>query len=396
MISYEEALVIVSSTLVSPNIESIDLMDSLGRITAEVTRADRDYPPFNRSAMDGFAILTKEYRNEIPLRYDRELHAGEEITLTEDETIIKIMTGAPVPIGLDSVIKIEDTELTELDGKKYVTFRNPKTKLWDNIAKRGEDVRFDEIVLDKGVSIGVSELALLASLGKHRINVSRLPKVTILSTGNEIIPINQTPLNFQIRDSNSYTISAILKKYGIKSTNTRNIGDNKKELTDYIDKSKSSDILIISGGVSMGDMDLIPDILHSLGGKQIFHKVAIKPGKPIWFGSLGTTIVFALPGNPFSVQTCARIFLEPFLQKFLGQNPKKPLKLPIAFQRSKKTKLAEFVPVRLETKDKTHLIQVPYNGSGDIRCGLSSAGLAFFPETISQFEEGTIVDFYPW
>ncbi|BDA78671.1 molybdopterin molybdenumtransferase MoeA [Leptospira kobayashii] len=397
MISYSEGLAKILSFSKNHTFESIPLKLSDGRILAEEIRADRDYPPFNRSAMDGFAISSSEFSENKIYHYNRELPAGSNFLLEKGEEAIRIMTGAPVPLGLDVVIKIEDSLLSEDDrGNKQVSFSLKNVRPWQNIARKGEDLHKGDSILFPGHTLGTSEISILASLGKNLVSVVTLPKIQIISTGNEIVPIDRTPLDWQIRDSNSYTISSILSKYKIVPESVKNIPDEESLLTEAISKGLESDILILSGGVSMGSMDLVPSVLQKLGVELVFHKVGIKPGKPIWFGKRGNTIVFGMPGNPFSVQICSRIFLEPFLRASMGQKQIPAMRLPILGARNKKGSLTEFFPVRLETKDKTYLSAVSFNGSGDIRAGLSSNGLAVHPADSEQIQDGDWIEFLPW
>ncbi|TGN08503.1 molybdopterin molybdotransferase MoeA [Leptospira ilyithenensis] len=397
MISYSEGLAKILSYAKQFSFESVPLKLSNNRVLAEEVRADRDYPPFNRSAMDGFTISSSDYSENKIYHYRRELPAGSSFQLEKGEEAIRIMTGAPVPIGLDVVIKIEDSLLSEEDNNgKRVSFSLESVRPWQNIAKKGEDLHEGDTVLLPGHTLGTSEISMLASLGKSFVSVAVLPKVQIISTGNEILSIDQTPLDWQIRDSNSYTISSILSKYKIIPESVKNIPDEETLLTEAIAKGLESDILILSGGVSMGSLDLVPSILQKLGVGLVFHKVQIKPGKPIWFGKRGNTIVFGMPGNPFSVQTCSRIFLEPFLRASMGQKQNPVMRLPISGTRNKKGSFTEFFPVRLDTKDKTYLSTVPFNGSGDIRAGLFSDGLAVHPSDSVQIREGDWVEFLPW
>ncbi|EMY71148.1 molybdopterin molybdotransferase MoeA [Leptospira vanthielii] len=396
MISFSEALdKILSEVRIYPS-EIISLDQTLGRVLGEDITADRDYPPFHRSAMDGFALHSYDYTPNQIYPYHRELPAGMSIDLEPNEKAIRIMTGAPVPDGFDLVIKIEDATLTEFNGQKQVSFSLKEVKPWQNIAKQGEDVKNNQLVLPKGIQIGTSEFSLLASLGKDKVSVVKAPKVHIISTGNEVVPIHQSPLPFQIRDSNSYTIASILSKYKIQPESVTHVPDRDKELTEQIQKGLEADILILSGGVSMGSMDLVPSILLRLGVELLFHKTSIKPGKPIWFGKRKNTIVFGMPGNPFSVQTCSRIFLEPFLRKSYGQSQLPSYKLPYSTTKQKKGALTEFFPARLETTDKTYLTPLAFNGSGDIRAGIFSDGLAIFPSDLSQIQQGDMIEFLPW
>ncbi|TGK79145.1 molybdopterin molybdenumtransferase MoeA [Leptospira noumeaensis] len=398
MISYAAALEKILSEAKPYPKEIVTINEALGRVLAAEIFADRDYPPFHRSAMDGFAISSKDYAENQLYPYQRELSAGASLNLEPNEKTIRIMTGAPVPDGFDVVIKIEDTILSESNGQKQVTFSIKDVKPWQNIAKQGEDLKKGDLVLSIGLKIGTSEISVLASLGKEKLTVVKPPKIHIISTGNEVVPINTSPLPFQIRDSNSYTITSILSKYKIQPELVTHVPDSESEITNQIQQGLEADILILSGGVSMGSLDLVPSILQKLGVELIFHKTAIKPGKPIWFGKRKNTIVFGMPGNPFSVQTCSRIFLEPFLRKSFGQNQIPSYKLPYSTTKQKKGSLTEFFPVRLETtnNDKTYLSPLSFNGSGDVRAGVTSDGLAIFPTEVSSIQKDDLLEFLPW
>lgn len=396
MISFAEAINQITKEGKSFGIESISLSESYGRILAEEVKADRDYPPFHRSAMDGFAISSNDFIAHTPFPWERELHAGSTLTKQKEEQVIRIMTGSPVPEGFDAVIKVEDSILSKTDGKKMVSFSLESVSTWQNIAKQGEDAKKDDLLLPIGTSLQLSEISLLASLGKTNVFVFSAPKVNILSTGNEVVPIGVTPLPHQIRDSNSFTIATFLRKYQIKPNHISHVPDEENQMREEIKQGLCGDILILSGGVSMGEKDLVPSILKELGVETIFHKTAIKPGKPIWFGKKNNTFVFGLPGNPFSVQTCLRIFLEPFLRVCFSMPKETYLKFPLSQLKKKKHSLTEFFPVRFQTKEKTILEPISFNGSGDIKAGIFSDGIALFPSEKKQIDLEEGIEFLPW
>ncbi|TGM66393.1 molybdopterin molybdenumtransferase MoeA [Leptospira levettii] len=396
MISYSEAIDLILNESKSYGSELIPLNYALGRVLSEEIFADRDYPPFHRSAMDGFAISYNEYLKGKQFQYERELHAGFTLTKLPNESVIRIMTGAPVPEGFDVVIKIEDAILSERDGIRYVSFPMEQVLQWQNIAKQGEDANKGDSLLPIGTQLRLSEISLLASLGKSTVSVFSFPKVRIISTGNEVIPIHENPLPHQIRDSNSVTISTSLLKFGIIPDQITHVPDDQIQMENIVKHGLDCDILILSGGVSMGEKDLVPNILSKLGVKKIFHKTAIKPGKPIWFGKKENTIVFGLPGNPFSVQTCFRIFIDPYLRASLSLKRESSLKLPILGSKKKKHELTEFFPVQLVTTEKTYLVSIPFNGSGDIKAGRYSDGLGIFPSESKQLDSEQVIEFLPW
>ncbi|TGM52075.1 molybdopterin molybdenumtransferase MoeA [Leptospira biflexa] len=396
MISYTEALNLVLKETKSYGTEFIPLSQSMGRVLSENILADRDYPPFHRSAMDGFAISHKDYVKDLSYFYQRELHAGSTFTKLPGETVIRIMTGAPVPDGFDVVIKIEDAILSEKNGIKSVSFPMDGISPWQNIAKQGEDAIQNDSLLPIGTKLDISEVSLLASLGKFSVPVFSLPKVGIISTGNEVVPVDSSPLPHQIRDSNSYTIASSLFKFGIIPNFMIHVPDDEVKMKSIIKQGLDCDILILSGGVSMGEKDLVPDFLNKLGVTKIFHKIAIKPGKPVWFGKNETTLVFGLPGNPFSTQTCFRILIDPLLKSSFSQKIEQPLKFPSLTSKKKKHKLTEFYPVRFVTKEKTYLEPIEWNGSGDVKAARFSNGLAIFPSEKNQLEPEMMIQFLAW
>lgn len=247
MISFEKAIGLINQEAKTFGTESIPLQETYGRIVAESVLADRDYPPFNRSAMDGFAIVTKEFIPNKQYPYTRELHAGSTLTKLFEETVIRIMTGAPVPEGFDAVIKIEDALLTEEQNQKMVMFPIENISQWQNIAKRGEDALKSDPLFPVGTYLNLSEVSLLASLGKTTVSVFSPPNVKIISTGNEVVPFGVTPLPHQIRDSNSVTISTFLKKWNINPSQISIVPDDESMMKNAIKQSLDCDILILSG-----------------------------------------------------------------------------------------------------------------------------------------------------
>ncbi|MCR6638581.1 MAG: molybdopterin molybdotransferase MoeA [Sporocytophaga sp.] len=375
--------------------ETILLSESFDRILAEDVCADRDYPPFNRSAMDGYALKFNDIDRYKEFRLVGEMLAGEGIkSLKEEGTCIKIMTGAPVPEGADLVIRVEDSELK--DG--MVKFKSYPSRCWQNIAIRGEDAKSGEKVLQKSTIINASTSGLLASLGKNLVSVYSLPKVAIISTGNEIKSAGDIVLPHQIRDSNSYTIASFFQHYYIDIVSRQLVSDRKVDIKNVIKSLDEVDILILSGGVSMGDADFVPEVLSDCGVKEVFHKVQIKPGKPLWFGVRDNkTVVFALPGNPVSCQVAFKVFIEPFLRACFGLSPCQTIKLPLAGNRKKKSSFEEYFPCALGPfGSQTGLLPIKNNGSGDFTSVTRSFGLAMQPAEIEELKEGDFVEFIPW
>lgn len=379
--------------------EKITLEKCYGRVLAQDAVADRDYPPFNRSAMDGYAIVAKDFDAQKAYPVVGTVFAGDMHLVAHDLSrgqiaTIKIMTGAAVPAPFNTVIRREDA--TEAEGK--VAFSVTATNAWHNISRQGEDLQRGEKILLRGRLIDNATAGLLASLGLVRPQVARLPSVAIISTGNEIIPPAKKPNPVQIRNSNVFALQCQLAQRGISRVQQVHAADDQKKLRAAITKFSKVDILLLTGGVSAGDSDYVPEVLEKLKFKKIFHKVQMKPGKPLWFGRRGRTVVFAIPGNPFSAQVIFRILIEPYLRQCLGMHAAPPIALPLAGNRRKKDSLENFFPVKIETSTSSlpTLRPLPFNGSGDVRAALFSDGLVVHPAEQAELAAGSVVDFFPW
>ncbi|MBE7412719.1 MAG: molybdopterin molybdotransferase MoeA [Leptospiraceae bacterium] len=395
MIEIEKAKEIIQSQVFQLNSEILSIDEISGRVIAEDCFSDRNYPPFNRSAMDGFAVSSKHYSKGKKFKIVGTVQAGDLGDRVFSELgSVKIMTGARVPDNFDAVIKVEDSVVS----KEEVYFQLDSISSFHNIARKGEDIKKDSPVLEKGHLLNPVSISLLASIGKTKVRVFQPPKVSILSTGNEIVPINANPLPEQIRDSNSYTLTEFLKKFHITPIQREILPDIPEEISKSIEKSLNSEIIFITGGVSMGEFDYVPKILAEKNVDCLFHKIEVKPGKPFWFGvGQNKQIVFALPGNPFAVQVAFKIFIEPFLYKLFQSSEYLPLKIPFLGERRKKHNLTEFFPVKLNsTGIKTGLSLVEFHGSGDIIAAAKSDGIACHPKEKFDLRDGELLYFYSW
>jgi molybdopterin molybdotransferase len=389
MISFQEARSIILSKAHSFGVETVDLEDALGRVLAQDIYAPRDFPPFNRSAMDGIAINFRDLENGIRdfksvetifagNNYQNNLNIGD---------CYKIMTGAAVPDDANVVIKIEDVEVKET----HLHVLIDDFQIHQNIAKRGQDLEKNEIALKKGTFINAATTGLLASLGKAIIKVEQLPRVNIITTGNEVLDLDQQISPEHIYNSNSYVLKAFLKQNKIETKNCVHLQDDIVTLEESIKELLNTDILVITGGVSAGEADYIPQVLENLGLKKLFHKVAIKPGKPIWCGHTEKgALVFAVPGNPFSCLVTFKLFAEFYIKACLGFDAMQMQQLPINYDRNKKSSLDEFFPV--EIKDGL-IHKIDINGSGDIRLGFAANALAMQMVTQKEIKKGTLVPY---
>ena len=395
MVTLEDAHALILAQARDFGTEWVSLQDAVGRVLATDIYTDRDYPPFNRAAVDGYAFQKEDWDTGIrEFRCIEHIFAGEkpqkEIKSGE---CYKIMTGSAVPSPANVLIKIEDANTLE----DTITFNIENVSAFENIALKGEDRKAETLIISKNTSLDALIIGSLAVVGYKSVEVYSLPKVTVISTGNEVKPLGEPVSDVEIRDSNSYVLEAFLKRFGIILENKLLIPDDPVLLTEAIEKAlATSDILILSGGVSAGDADYVPGILKEQGVAEIFHKVNIKPGKPLWFGKHKSgTIVFGLPGNPFSVQVGYKLFIEPFLNACLHQDPINFYTVPLNKERVKKSRLNEFFPCILNKEDFS-ITPSKFNGSGDISAALFTNGIGFHPSSIQELPKYSKVRFIFW
>ncbi len=392
----KEAQDLILSCVSNADTERISINEAIGRVLAVDIKADRDYPPFNRSAMDGYAVKSSDFTDgkAVLTPVEKVLAGSVAKKMVVSGTCIKIMTGAPVPEGADAVIKVEECE--EQDGAvQMISFG---VQPWKNIARQGEDSIIGDLLISANSLLTAASISVLAVTGNPSVEVYKLPSVQVVSTGNEIVPVDSTILPHQIRDSNSYAIKALFNKYNIVPKANLHVVDDKIKLKEDLGNLMDNDILILSGGVSKGDADFIPEVLQELGVKKLFHRVKIKPGAPIWFGkNPNGGVVFALPGNPVAVQVAFKVFIEPYLRAHFGLKELQPHLLPLLVEKRKAAKVDQFFPVKYAVKDGiTGVVINRMNGSGDIAATLDSDGIALHPTVADELPEKTIVEFYPW
>lgn len=393
MISVAEAFKIAQENAFIPPIHEVDLMKSLGYILAENIVADRDFPPFNRVAMDGIGLNLKHIDLSTGIIIENSQFAGEpQKTLQNSTKCMEVMTGAILPLGCDTVIRYEDLENQEINHEKSVKITLPfsEISIGKNVHVQGSDRKAGDILLKKGLKISPAEIAVMASVGKVSVWVQGHPKVAIISTGDELVAIDTLPEPYQIRTSNAYMLAAALQQVGAE-TNTFHLTDDEEILYNQLEEIiKNHDILLLSGGVSAGKKDYVPAVLERLGVSKKFHKVAQKPGKPMWFGKTDDgKSIFALPGNPVSTFLC---FCKYVLPSIKGKMVKEEVILakPVIF----KPDLSYFVPV------KTHfetgkLMAIPFEGSGsaDFANLTDCDGFIELPANQQHFEAGQVFNF---
>ena len=342
-------------------VEQIELLDAAGRVLAEAIHADRDYPPFARSARDGFAVRSCDLPGE--LRVIGEVRAGEvfsgEVGAGE---AVEIMTGAPLPQGADQVVMVEHTRR---DSDRVVIERPGKAG--DNFNPRGVEGKAGERVLDGGRRIGYAEIALLAMVGRQCVSVYRQPRVAILSTGDEIVEAGVEPAEFQIRNSNVWSLAVQVQRAGGIAEMLPVARDNYESTRELIGRGLESDLLLLSGGVSAGKYDIVERVLADLGATFFFDRVLIQPGQPLVFGSVRGKFFFGLPGNPASTMVTFELFARAAIERLSGASaaslPLLRAKLTREFRH--KTGLTRFLPAHL-SEDGSKITPEPWHGSGDV------------------------------
>ncbi|MBE8720348.1 molybdopterin molybdotransferase MoeA [Sphingobacterium pedocola] len=372
--------------------EEVDLHEADNRFLAVDIVADRDYPPFNRAAMDGYAFRIEDWHDGIRTyevvevvyagaQHKQELKKGQ---------CYKIMTGAACPERINVIIKLEDA--IEVSGT--VSFTVDRVAEFQHIARQGEDVKQYEVVLYAPQRCNAQIISLLASLGVSRVSVYLLPSVSIVTTGSEVIQPDLPISPFQIRNSNQFLLRSLLKKWSIVPQLCTHVDDNVPSLQAVLREALKHNITIINGGVSVGDADYVPTVLGELGVKVLFHKVSIKPGKPILVGqTTGGGIVFALPGNPLSCLVTFTVFVEEYLYYCFQYSQRMIYKLPVLDSRRKKGELTEFFPVKIHPNGG--LCMLEYNGSGDITAALGADGFAIHPHEMAEIAQHSWTYFYP-
>ena len=370
MPSFHQALEIVREKLPAANprpaTEVVLLGEARGRVLAEDVLADRDYPPFHRSIRDGFAVRAADVAAPpVELRLRGEVRAGGHFTgEIKAGECVGIMTGAPLPAGADAVVMVEYTETR--GGRVHV---QRAVRASENVVQQGSEAPSGVSVLPKGRRLGAAELGLLATVGKARVPVFARPAVAILPTGDEVIPVDERPEWFQIRDSNTVTLAALVAAAGGVPRCLNIAPDRPEELRALIHEGLSLDLLLVTGGVSVGKYDFVEQVLGELGAKFYFQSVALRPGKPLVFGRVAGRFFFGLPGNPVSSYVTFTLFARPALAALGGADFEPPvfLKARLGGPLRQRTGLTAFLPACLKDSSGEAVVKlVDWQGSGDL------------------------------
>ena len=395
IISFDRALQIVLESVVQKDPEIVSIHDAAGRINYLDIVSDINIPSFDNSAMDGYAIHhtdTKGASSSMPVHMQivGEIQAGEkhDTALIKKNTAIRIMTGAPIPPGADSVIPVEYASEDEAANTVQI-FK--EMKLNENVRFAGEDITVGQIIIKNGERIDSAEIGLLAAINKKEVSVYKKPDVAIISTGNEIVEVGEEIITGQVRNTNAYSLASEVKKYNGAIRYVGIAKDELKSTRQIFIKAMDSDIIISTGGVSKGKYDLVKDVLADLGVEIVIEKVNMKPGRPIVFGKKGDKIFFGLPGNPVSTLVAFLEFVRPAMLKISGS---KKLKKPEIYgilddEIKKKESRKEFIRGHFYIQHNTiHVKSTGPQGSGILRSMSDANCLIIIPEQSSGGKAG--------
>jgi molybdopterin molybdotransferase len=402
MLTVEEALDLIEAAVRPLSAQRLTLTEALGLILAENIVSDSDSPPFDKALMDGFAIRAADQQQaEAQMRIVGELTAGQVPTRPVGlGEAMQIMTGAPIPDGADVVVRIEDATI---DGDS-VRLRGGPMSAGRNILRRGTAMRTGEVVMPAGRRLRAQELGLLAELGRGLVSVIPKPTVALLATGDELVAVDQVPGPGQIRNSNEAMLHGQVSQGGCVAVPLGIARDDERILEQKIREGLECDVLCLSGGVSMGKLDLVPSTLARCGVREVFHKVHMKPGKPVWFGVYDGSddrrrSIFGLPGNPVSSMVCCELFVQTAIRILSGQSPSRPVPISarLATAHSHHDDRPTFVPSYVESGlDGPRVTPVGWKGSADLRSTVDANAMTLFPPGTKNYTIGDVVDVYPW
>ncbi|MGA0735592.1 MAG: molybdopterin molybdotransferase MoeA [Steroidobacteraceae bacterium] len=399
MISPSQAEHLIEQQLTCLPIESLPLVQCVGAVLRENIYAERDHPPFDRVSMDGIAIDSAALaagRREFLIQGVQA--AGDApLTLSSSQHAIEIMTGAVLPQGCDAVVPVEQIRIAA--GRASIN-EGVKVVSRANVHSRGSDCLQGTALLQAGIRLGAPEIAIAAGAGMARIRVSAEPTISVISTGNELIEPGDPIEPHQIRRSNVYGIVAALRRRGLQRIADDHLPDDldllRRRLRVHLD---THDVVILSGGVSMGKFDLVPQALADLGVREVFHKVSQRPGKPMWFGIAPSgTAVFALPGNPVSTLVCLARYVVPGLYAAMGESTRMIEKIALSESVTVTAPLTYFMPVEISIDEwgRPWAAPRPTNGSGDYAALSGTDGFVELPAGPNEYPKGFVTRVYRW
>lgn len=399
MLTPAEADLLIGQHLQCLPIESLPLAQCAGAVLRENIYAERDQPPFDRVDMDGVALDSRAVSaGGRSFRIQAMQAAGDvPLTLNSDAQCIEVMTGAVLPAGCDCVVPVE--ELAVEDGEAALA-APARIEPWQHVRRRGSDTRQGTLLLSAGQRLRSPEIAIAASAGMARIRVSAQPMLAVISTGNELVEPGEPVAAHQVRRSNAYAIVSALREHGFQRVADDHLQDDADELRERLRfHLETHDVVVLTGGVSMGRFDLVPQVLEELGVRAIFHKVAQRPGKPLWFGIAPSgAAVFGLPGRPISSLVCLTRYVLPALRVSLGQAPAPVPRMALAAPLTVTPPLTHFIPVRLEQDDwgRDWAVPAPASTSGDFTPLAGTDGFVELPPGPNTYAKGFVTRIYRW
>ncbi len=393
MISVNEAVDIALNQSSILGTDTISILEAKGHILAEDIYSDIDMPPFDKSAMDGYALKCGDVKN-VPtiLEVVGMIPAGvyPEFVI-KSGCAAKIMTGAPLPGGADGVQMVEKTVALDNGSVKILESVSPEM----HVAKKGEIIRTNDKVITRGSYISSAMVGVLATVGREQVRIFKPPQVGILVTGDELVEVSRKPEPGQIRNSNGYVLYNQVRECGASPELFSIASDNVEELSKKIDSGLKNDVLLISGGMSMGELDFVKDICEKLGVQIYYNKVNIKPGKPTLFGRRNNSLVFGLPGNPVSASTVFEIIVRPAIRKIMGFRQFHNLKVKAKIDRYfvSSTKRESCLSARtFLVNNEFFTSPLPSKGSADFMAFANSNSFIHIPGEVNEYKKGQAVD----
>lgn len=393
LISVSKAEKLIYEALPVPKTTAIPLIEANDYMLAADIKAERDYPPFDRITMDGIAIASASFTGEGQhMNLNGYAQAGKPQAVLKDAgAAIEVATGAPLPQGTDAVIPYEEIEKQANE----VILKTKQVRARQHIHTQGSDSKEGTILIKKGAIIGSPEVAILGSNGIHAVSVYAKPRIAIITTGDELVATDAKVEPHQLRRSNDVMLQAALQGQGFTNIHCSHMPDDAAQLhTEFAKVLDAADVVLISGGVSKGTYDLIPDVLKKLAVRSIFHGVRQRPGKPMWFGKKKNVLVFGLPGNPVSALTCTLRYVVPALKKISGYSESLTDCRTLGEAVDVDVPFTVFLPVKANPNNE--VVSVPHNGSGDFTSLVDSSGFIELSSDTNSFYAGERYRFIPW
>ncbi len=392
MISADEALQLVLENAAPLGVERTPILNALGRVLAENILSPRDIPGFDNSAMDGYAVRAGDVAhasasNPARLRVLGTVAAGAmPATRVEAGTAMRTMTGAPVAVGADAIVPVEQTR-SDGDTVEVLSGAEPR----NFIRPRGEDLRVGELVMEAGKRLGAADLGMLASLNRSMIDVCRAPRVAIVATGDELVDVDQVPVDSLVVNSSAYALAGAVREAGGDPVILKVARDRREEIRARLTEAFAFDAVLSTGGVSVGQFDHVKGALDELGMRQLFHGVAQRPGRPLKFGTVGSRPIFGLPGNPVSTMVCFYLYVRPTLLRMGGRRDLGLARVAVRCAVDIKTAkdLTEFVRVRLRREgDEVYATPTGNQGSGILSSLARADALLIGPSDATVLKAG--------